>query len=114
MRWICGARVLHCARDTWARPSSRGAPDAAQYMRARQEARIERRRSFVFFHDLLAFLDETDDRVTRFALRFLADQVEHLRESLDMPLGLAAMFIESGPQVFRSGRLCHFGQGGED
>src|SRR5205807_2208172 len=42
------------------------------------------------------------------------EKLEHLLEPLNMPLGFAVMLLESGPEVFRLGCLCHFGQGGED
>jgi hypothetical protein len=66
----------------------------------RKQPGIERGGTFVFLHDLRAFIGNANDRGTGFSLRLLVDDGEYLFESLNLAFGLAAMLFEGRLQLF--------------
>ena len=60
----------------------------------RKQPGIERGGTFVFRHDLRAFIGNANDRGAGFSLRLLVDDAEYLLKPLNLAFGLAAMLFE--------------------
>jgi hypothetical protein len=64
-------------------------------LRGREQPSIQSRRSSIFFHYLLPFLDDPDD-VASFAARRLVQLSKHFVEASDVFLRLALMLLKGG------------------
>jgi hypothetical protein len=76
----------------------------------RKQPGIERGGTFVFGHDLRAFIGNANDRGAGLSLRLLVDDAEYLFEPLYLAFGLTAMLFEGRLQLFILGSFRHFWQ----
>jgi hypothetical protein len=75
---------------------------------------VERLRIFEVLHEILAFLNEPLNGLTRFAPRGLLEHFEHLLQAFDLNLRLVTMLFESLADLIRLRGFRQFRQGSQN